>query len=144
MKFAKLNTVAQQREAVTRGRSLLPYRLRYKNLVLLKCGNCNHKGDEGTQRLFVVSFVRLFRLCGKKMFGLNLWFLEATNIPQPTWTTGFVRIEGMILSFPCGVRFVGVYGFIVSCKYFFLVYFPPSCYWVKKGYHCAEWVEVGG
>ncbi|MDR1290225.1 MAG: hypothetical protein LBK06_03395 [Planctomycetaceae bacterium] len=29
-KFAKLNTVAQQREAVTRGRSLLPYRLRYK------------------------------------------------------------------------------------------------------------------
>ncbi|MDR1141027.1 MAG: hypothetical protein LBL62_04985 [Planctomycetaceae bacterium] len=31
LKFAKLNTVAQQREAVTRGRSLLPYRLRYKN-----------------------------------------------------------------------------------------------------------------
>ncbi|MDR1140600.1 MAG: hypothetical protein LBL62_02840 [Planctomycetaceae bacterium] len=30
LKFAKLNTVAQQREAVTRGRSLLPYRLRYK------------------------------------------------------------------------------------------------------------------
>jgi hypothetical protein len=29
LKFAKLNTVAQQREAVTRGRSLLPYRLRY-------------------------------------------------------------------------------------------------------------------
>ncbi|MDR1291444.1 MAG: hypothetical protein LBK06_09610 [Planctomycetaceae bacterium] len=28
LKFAKLNTVAQQREAVTRGRSLLPYRLR--------------------------------------------------------------------------------------------------------------------
>jgi hypothetical protein len=31
LKFAKLNTVAQQREAVTRGRSLLPYRLRYKS-----------------------------------------------------------------------------------------------------------------
>ncbi|MDR1141364.1 MAG: hypothetical protein LBL62_06710 [Planctomycetaceae bacterium] len=30
LKFAKLNTVAQQREAVTQGRSLLPYRLRYK------------------------------------------------------------------------------------------------------------------
>ncbi|MDR1141769.1 MAG: hypothetical protein LBL62_08765, partial [Planctomycetaceae bacterium] len=29
LKFAKLNMVAQQREAVTRGRSLLPYRLRY-------------------------------------------------------------------------------------------------------------------
>ncbi|MDR1142294.1 MAG: hypothetical protein LBL62_11415 [Planctomycetaceae bacterium] len=29
LKFAKLNTVAQQREAVTRGRSRLPYRLRY-------------------------------------------------------------------------------------------------------------------
>jgi hypothetical protein len=29
LKFVKLNTVAQQREAVTRGRSLLPYRLRY-------------------------------------------------------------------------------------------------------------------
>jgi hypothetical protein len=29
LKSAKLNTVAQQREAVTRGRSLLPYRLRY-------------------------------------------------------------------------------------------------------------------
>ncbi|MDR1291547.1 MAG: hypothetical protein LBK06_10135 [Planctomycetaceae bacterium] len=33
LKFAKLNTVAQQREAVTRGRSLLPYRLRYKNFL---------------------------------------------------------------------------------------------------------------
>ncbi|MDR1140606.1 MAG: hypothetical protein LBL62_02870 [Planctomycetaceae bacterium] len=30
LKFAKLNAVAQQREAVTRGRSLLPYRLRYR------------------------------------------------------------------------------------------------------------------
>jgi hypothetical protein len=29
LNFAKLNTAAQQREAVTRGRSLLPYRLRY-------------------------------------------------------------------------------------------------------------------
>jgi hypothetical protein len=29
LKFAKLNTVAQQREAVAQGRSLLPYRLRY-------------------------------------------------------------------------------------------------------------------
>ncbi|MDR1291679.1 MAG: hypothetical protein LBK06_10810 [Planctomycetaceae bacterium] len=34
LKFAKLNTVAQQREAVTRGRSLLPYRLRYIRHVL--------------------------------------------------------------------------------------------------------------
>jgi hypothetical protein len=32
LKFAKLNTVAQQREAVTRGRSLLPYRLRYNTI----------------------------------------------------------------------------------------------------------------
>jgi hypothetical protein len=31
LKFAKLNTVAQQREAVVQGRSLLPYRLRYIN-----------------------------------------------------------------------------------------------------------------
>ncbi|MDR1289932.1 MAG: hypothetical protein LBK06_01880 [Planctomycetaceae bacterium] len=30
LKFAKLNTAAQQREAIVRGRSLLPYRLRYK------------------------------------------------------------------------------------------------------------------
>ncbi|MDR1141847.1 MAG: hypothetical protein LBL62_09155, partial [Planctomycetaceae bacterium] len=29
LKFMKLITEAQQREAVTRGRSLLPYRLRY-------------------------------------------------------------------------------------------------------------------
>ncbi|MDR1141217.1 MAG: hypothetical protein LBL62_05955 [Planctomycetaceae bacterium] len=33
LKFAKLNTVAQQREAVTRGRSLLPYRLRYSHEI---------------------------------------------------------------------------------------------------------------
>ncbi|MDR1289725.1 MAG: hypothetical protein LBK06_00840 [Planctomycetaceae bacterium] len=31
LKFAKLNTAAQQREAVVQGRSLLPYRLRYNN-----------------------------------------------------------------------------------------------------------------
>ncbi|MDR1290362.1 MAG: hypothetical protein LBK06_04090 [Planctomycetaceae bacterium] len=30
LKFAKLNTAAQQREAIVQGRSLLPYRLRYK------------------------------------------------------------------------------------------------------------------
>ncbi|MDR1291618.1 MAG: hypothetical protein LBK06_10495 [Planctomycetaceae bacterium] len=30
LKFAKLNTTAQQRGAVVQGRSLLPYRLRYK------------------------------------------------------------------------------------------------------------------
>jgi hypothetical protein len=35
LKFAKLNTVAQQREAVTPGRSLLPYRLRY-NLMFFQ------------------------------------------------------------------------------------------------------------
>jgi hypothetical protein len=29
LKFAKLNTAAQQREAVVQGRNLLPYRLRY-------------------------------------------------------------------------------------------------------------------
>ncbi|MDR1290682.1 MAG: hypothetical protein LBK06_05740 [Planctomycetaceae bacterium] len=29
LKFTKLNTAAQQREAVVQGRSLLPYRLRY-------------------------------------------------------------------------------------------------------------------
>ncbi|MDR1290958.1 MAG: hypothetical protein LBK06_07140 [Planctomycetaceae bacterium] len=29
LKFAKLNTATQQREAVVQGRSLLPYRLRY-------------------------------------------------------------------------------------------------------------------
>ncbi|MDR1291364.1 MAG: hypothetical protein LBK06_09185 [Planctomycetaceae bacterium] len=32
-KFAKLNTAAQQREAVVQGRSLLPYRLRYTDLT---------------------------------------------------------------------------------------------------------------
>ncbi|MDR1290048.1 MAG: hypothetical protein LBK06_02480 [Planctomycetaceae bacterium] len=36
LKFAKLDTVAQQREAVTRGRSLLPYRLRYNWSRLIK------------------------------------------------------------------------------------------------------------
>ncbi|MDR1291196.1 MAG: hypothetical protein LBK06_08345 [Planctomycetaceae bacterium] len=30
LKFTKLNTAAQQREAVVQGQSLLPYRLRYK------------------------------------------------------------------------------------------------------------------
>ncbi|MDR1289733.1 MAG: hypothetical protein LBK06_00880 [Planctomycetaceae bacterium] len=34
LKFAKLNTAAQQREAVGQGRSLLPYRLRYNEAVL--------------------------------------------------------------------------------------------------------------
>ncbi|MDR1290617.1 MAG: hypothetical protein LBK06_05395 [Planctomycetaceae bacterium] len=34
LKFAKLNTAAQQREAVVQGRSLLPYRLRYTNQML--------------------------------------------------------------------------------------------------------------
>jgi hypothetical protein len=38
-----------------------------KNLVRPKYRNCNHKGDEGTQRLFVLYFVRLFRLCGKRI-----------------------------------------------------------------------------
>ncbi|MDR1290132.1 MAG: hypothetical protein LBK06_02910 [Planctomycetaceae bacterium] len=33
LKFVKLNTAAQQREAVVQGRSLLPYRLRYKSAV---------------------------------------------------------------------------------------------------------------
>ncbi|MDR1290479.1 MAG: hypothetical protein LBK06_04685 [Planctomycetaceae bacterium] len=32
LKFAKLNTAAQQREAIVQGRSLLPYRLRYKKI----------------------------------------------------------------------------------------------------------------
>ncbi|MDR1290197.1 MAG: hypothetical protein LBK06_03250 [Planctomycetaceae bacterium] len=36
LKFAKLNTVAQQREAVVQGRSLLPYRLRYTFFTPLK------------------------------------------------------------------------------------------------------------
>ncbi|MDR1479292.1 MAG: hypothetical protein LBJ00_10150 [Planctomycetaceae bacterium] len=31
LKFHKLNTQAQQREAVVQGRSLSPYRLRYNN-----------------------------------------------------------------------------------------------------------------
>ncbi|MDR1290200.1 MAG: hypothetical protein LBK06_03265, partial [Planctomycetaceae bacterium] len=31
LKFAKLNTAAQQREAIVQGRSLLPYRLRYNS-----------------------------------------------------------------------------------------------------------------
>ncbi|MDR1480036.1 MAG: hypothetical protein LBJ00_13960 [Planctomycetaceae bacterium] len=30
LKFLKLNTQAQQREAIVQGRSLSPYRLRYK------------------------------------------------------------------------------------------------------------------
>ncbi|MDR1140718.1 MAG: hypothetical protein LBL62_03430 [Planctomycetaceae bacterium] len=43
LKFTKLITEAQQREAVTRGRSLLPYRLRYsykiykKNVIFRNC-----------------------------------------------------------------------------------------------------------
>ncbi|MDR1142464.1 MAG: hypothetical protein LBL62_12290 [Planctomycetaceae bacterium] len=43
LKFAKLNTVAQQREAVTRGRSLLPYRLRYNSNFL--CELCVFVGN---------------------------------------------------------------------------------------------------
>ncbi|MDR1290936.1 MAG: hypothetical protein LBK06_07025 [Planctomycetaceae bacterium] len=45
LKFTKLNTAAQQREAVTRGRSLLPYRLRYiipERLFLSKGRNRKH------------------------------------------------------------------------------------------------------
>ncbi|MDR1289948.1 MAG: hypothetical protein LBK06_01970 [Planctomycetaceae bacterium] len=38
LKFAKLNTAAQQREAIVQGRSLLPYRLRYI-LVVEPVGN---------------------------------------------------------------------------------------------------------
>ncbi|MDR1477999.1 MAG: hypothetical protein LBJ00_03570 [Planctomycetaceae bacterium] len=34
LKFLKLNTQAQQREAVVQGRSLSPYRLRYKILII--------------------------------------------------------------------------------------------------------------
>ncbi|MDR1290580.1 MAG: hypothetical protein LBK06_05205 [Planctomycetaceae bacterium] len=34
LKFAKLNTAAQQREAIVQGRSLSPYRLRYKKLKI--------------------------------------------------------------------------------------------------------------
>ncbi|MDR1140672.1 MAG: hypothetical protein LBL62_03200 [Planctomycetaceae bacterium] len=45
LKFAKLNTVAQQREAVTRGRSLLPYRLRYNG------GDVSPKHRVGDSRL---------------------------------------------------------------------------------------------
>ncbi|MDR1290110.1 MAG: hypothetical protein LBK06_02800 [Planctomycetaceae bacterium] len=33
LKFAKLNTAAQQREAIVQGRSLSPYRLRYLSRV---------------------------------------------------------------------------------------------------------------
>ncbi|MDR1478548.1 MAG: hypothetical protein LBJ00_06365 [Planctomycetaceae bacterium] len=33
LKFLKLNTQAQQREAVVQGRSLSPYRLRYKSVL---------------------------------------------------------------------------------------------------------------
>ncbi|MDR1289974.1 MAG: hypothetical protein LBK06_02105 [Planctomycetaceae bacterium] len=32
LKFVKLNTAAQQREAIVQGRSLLPYRLRYTKI----------------------------------------------------------------------------------------------------------------
>jgi hypothetical protein len=46
LKFVKLNTVAQQREAVVRGRSLLPYRLRYS-------------GEN-----FKTSCRRIYNLCG--------------------------------------------------------------------------------
>jgi hypothetical protein len=35
LKFAKLNTAAQQREAVVQERSLLPYRLRYTKRFIL-------------------------------------------------------------------------------------------------------------
>ncbi|MDR1140901.1 MAG: hypothetical protein LBL62_04345 [Planctomycetaceae bacterium] len=42
LKFVKLNTVAQQREAVTRGRSLLPYRLRYNLGYLCFIFHCLH------------------------------------------------------------------------------------------------------
>ncbi|MDR1478215.1 MAG: hypothetical protein LBJ00_04670 [Planctomycetaceae bacterium] len=34
LKFLKLNTQTQQREAVAQGRSLSPYRLRYKFIFL--------------------------------------------------------------------------------------------------------------
>ncbi|MDR1477815.1 MAG: hypothetical protein LBJ00_02620 [Planctomycetaceae bacterium] len=44
LKFLKLNTQAQQREAVVQGRSLSPYRLRYNVLILravpFTLGNC--------------------------------------------------------------------------------------------------------
>jgi hypothetical protein len=50
LKFAKLNTAAQQREAVTRGRSLLPYRLRYNNKEKKYDFRFWHKIVEGEER----------------------------------------------------------------------------------------------
>ncbi|MDR1290987.1 MAG: hypothetical protein LBK06_07295 [Planctomycetaceae bacterium] len=43
LKFAKLNTVAQQREAVVQGRSLSPYRLRYNFLIIVSINNGREK-----------------------------------------------------------------------------------------------------
>ncbi|MDR1480881.1 MAG: hypothetical protein LBJ00_18305 [Planctomycetaceae bacterium] len=39
LKFLKLNTQAQQREAVTQRRSLSPYRLRYMKFIFLRQDN---------------------------------------------------------------------------------------------------------
>ncbi|MDR1290744.1 MAG: hypothetical protein LBK06_06050 [Planctomycetaceae bacterium] len=40
LKFAKLNTAAQQREAVVQGRSLSPYRLRYSCQIYIRRDLC--------------------------------------------------------------------------------------------------------
>ncbi|MDR1290095.1 MAG: hypothetical protein LBK06_02725, partial [Planctomycetaceae bacterium] len=65
LKFAKLNTVAQQREAVTRGRSLLPYRLRYMIFVnrvnSSPCPSCPLKKHEIKILSSFVIFLRFSR-----------------------------------------------------------------------------------
>ncbi|MDR1480726.1 MAG: hypothetical protein LBJ00_17515 [Planctomycetaceae bacterium] len=49
LKFLKLNTQAQQREAVVQGRSLSPYRLRYRKF-------CGQQKTRSPSRLSSMSF----------------------------------------------------------------------------------------
>ncbi|MDR1480215.1 MAG: hypothetical protein LBJ00_14865 [Planctomycetaceae bacterium] len=59
LKFLKLNTQAQQREAVVQGRSLSPYRLRYNGSVLatvIGSGTFPLQPVPTGRRLFFASF----------------------------------------------------------------------------------------
>ncbi|MDR1477345.1 MAG: hypothetical protein LBJ00_00205 [Planctomycetaceae bacterium] len=63
LKFLKLNTQAQQREAVVQGRSLSPYRLRYTRCPFRMKDLCNHLASFCS----VFRFVHFCLLCPLNM-----------------------------------------------------------------------------
>ncbi|MDR1479210.1 MAG: hypothetical protein LBJ00_09735 [Planctomycetaceae bacterium] len=64
LKFLKLNTQAQQREAVVQGRSLSPYRLRYNRFKIHKTEHAIAKSRNGCLWCIHYFFAELFDLIG--------------------------------------------------------------------------------